>query len=261
LKSIEVLQVTGTVHLEATMSLHLPDHGSTHRPKNRLLAALSDDEYQRLRPDLTSVKIEWKQVLYKMGAPVTEVYFPNGGVYSITTALGDGGMVECASVGSEGMIGAECLVRIGATAFGETMLQIPDTTAEVMTVAALRSAIANNTNLRDLLGRSLQAIIGQMMQSVSCNALHTVHERCCRWLLMAHDRMQADDFLLSQEFLGMMLGTRRQTVAVVAGGLQAAGFIRYHHGRMTIVNREGLEAGACECYEVLRQHRKELFAH
>jgi CRP-like cAMP-binding protein len=140
------------------------------------------------------------------------------------------------------------------------MLQIPDSDAEVMTAAALRSAIADNTHLRDLAGRSLQATVGQIMQSVSCIALHTVHERCCRWLLMAHDRMEADEFLLSQEFLGMMLATRRQTVAVVAGALQAAGFIRYRHGRMTIVNREGLEDGACECYGVLRQHRQELFA-
>jgi CRP-like cAMP-binding protein len=241
------------------MSLHLSASRDAHTPKNRLLAALPADDYQRLLPHLTSVKVEWKQVLYNMGGPVTEVYFPNGGVFSITTAMSDGGMVECASVGSEGMVGVECLVRSGATAFGETMLQIPDTGAEVMTVNALRAAMAGSDTLRDLLGRCLQTTVGQMMQSVSCNALHTAHERCCRWLLMAHDRVQRDEFLLSQEFLGMMLGTRRQTVAVVAGGLQAAGFIRYRHGRMTIVDREGLKAGACECYAVLRQQREELF--
>ena len=113
-------------------------------------------------------------------------------------------------------------------------------------------------HLRDLLGRYHQLTVGQMMQSVSCNALHNAHERCCRWLLIAHDRLATDEFLLSQEFLGMMLGTRRQTVAVVAGGLQAAGFIRYRHGRVTILDREGLKAGACECYATLRRQSQEL---
>jgi CRP-like cAMP-binding protein len=228
-------------------------------PRNRILAALPPDEYHRLIPDLTSVKIEWKQLLYRMGGPVTEVYFPNGGVYSVTTSTSEGGMVETATIGSEGMVGTECLVRAGATAFGDTMLQVPDTGVELMSVQALRRAHAQSETLRDLLGRSLQLVIGQMMQSSSCNALHTIHERCCRWLLSTRDRVNADEFLLSQEFLAMMLGTRRQTVAVVAGGLQAAGFVRYRHGRMTILDREGLEAGACECYEVLRRQRDELF--
>ena len=229
-------------------------------PNNQLLAALPTEEYQRLVPHLTTVRVEWKQVLYEKGAPVTEVYFPKGGVYSVTTAMSDGGMVECASVGSEGMVGVECLLRKGATAFGETMLQIPESEADVMPAEALRRAIADGGTLADLLGRHLQVAVGEMMQSVSCIALHNVHERCCRWLLSSHDRLNTDEFLLTQEFLATMLGARRQTVAVVAGTLQKAGFIRYRHGRMTILNRDGLEAGACECYAVLREQREALFS-
>ena len=227
--------------------------------KNQLLAALSPAEYERLAPHLTTVHIEWKQVLYSKGAAVEKVYFPSGGVYSVTTVAEDGSMVECLAIGPEGMVGVECLLRKGATAFGETLLQVPDSDAQVASAEALRRTIADGGKLADLLGRYLQCAIAEMMQSVSCIALHTVHERCCRWLLSTHDRVHADEFLLTQEFLGTMLGIRRQSVAVVAGTLQKAGFIRYRHGRMTVLNREGLEAGACECYAVLRKQRSSLF--
>jgi CRP-like cAMP-binding protein len=119
-----------------------------------------------------------------------------------------------------------------------------------MPVASLRAACASSHSLRDLLGRYLQFAIGQMMQTGSCNALHTAHERACRWILQAHDRVGKDEFLLTQEFLGMMLGTRRQTVALVAGQLQSAGFL----------DRDGLQDGACECYETLRQQYDALLA-
>src|SRR5688572_14020089 len=115
------------------------------------------------------------------------------------------------------------------------MLQVPEADAEVATADALRQAMADGGKLADILGRFLQIVVGEMTQSVSCIALHSVHERCCRWLLSTHDRMKVNEFLLSQEFLATMLGTRRQSVAVVAGTLQNAGLIRYRHGRMTIV--------------------------
>lgn len=240
------------------MISHVFSPPSSGQSKNRLLAALPADEYNRLAADLTSVAVERKQVLYKQGALVTDVYFPSGGLFSITTAMADGGMVECATVGFDGMLGVECLIREGATAVGETFLQIPNSGADRMSVEALRTAMASSRGLRDLLGRYLQFAIGQMMQTGSCNALHSVQERACRWILLAHDRVRDDEFLLSQEFLGMMLGTRRQTVAVTAAQLQAAGYIRYRHGRMTILDRKGLQESACECYQVLRRQYDEL---
>jgi CRP-like cAMP-binding protein len=234
--------------------------GKIARSPNRILSALPDDEYQRLKPDLKPVVVEHRQVLYKMGAPVREVYFPHGGVFSITTVLSDGSVVESATAGNEGMVGIEAFVRAGATAYGETMLQVPGGNAEKLSVIALRRELIKGGVLAELLGRYLETVIGHAMQTVACNTLHNVQERCCRWLLMTHDRMPGDEFLLSHELLAMMLGARRQSVTVVARVLQSAGLIRYRHGRITVLDRAGLEAGACECYRVLRTQFDRLFS-
>jgi CRP-like cAMP-binding protein len=238
-----------------------PIRDPDRRPKNRLLAAIPPSEYRRLLPDLATVVVKPKQQIYKMGAPVTDVYFPNGGVYSMITGLSDGSMVESVTIGNEGMLGIEAFVRPQPTAYGHTILQVPDTItrAERLSAAALRRELAHRGVLADLLGRYLDNVVTQMMQSLACNALHSVQERCCRWLLMTHDRVEGDEFVLSQEFLAMMLGTRRQTVTVVAGALQAAGLIRYRYGRILVQDREGLEAGACECYSVVRRQLDQLF--
>jgi CRP-like cAMP-binding protein len=187
------------------------------------------------------------------------VYFPNGGVVSVTAVLSDGTMVETATIGDEGMVGIESLFSEGAIAPGETMIQVPDTSAEMMSAAAFRNESARGGALSDLMGRYAQIVIAQMMQSAACNARHQVQERCCRWLLMTHDRMHQQDFRLSHEFLAVMLGVRRQTVTVVAGTLQEAGLIRYTHGRVAVLNREGLERASCECYSVIRGHFDRLF--
>ena len=218
------------------------------RPKNRLLAALPTDDFERLRPHLKTVPIRVRQVLYKLGEPLRYVYFPNGGVASITTMLRDGTMVEAATVGDEGMLGIEAFLSEGALSPGEVLMQVPDTDAEIMTVEQFRYAIAERRALYDLLGRYTQVVIAQMMQSTACNAVHSVEQRLARWLLTAHDRMRSDEFPLTQEFVAMMLGATRPTVTVVAGALQKAGLIRYHRGHVTIVNRRKLEAASCECY-------------
>jgi len=228
------------------------------RPKNRLLAALPTDDFERLRPHLKTVPIRVRQVLYKLGEPLRYVYFPNGGVASITTMLRDGTMVEAATVGDEGMLGIEAFLSEGALSPGEVLMQVPDTDAEIMTVEQFRYAIAERRALYDLLGRYTQVVIAQMMQSTACNALHQVQQRCARWLLTTHDRMHQQDFTLSHEFLAVMLGVQRPTVSVVAGTLQHAGLIHYQHGRVSVLNREGLEAAACECYPIIRGHFERL---
>jgi CRP-like cAMP-binding protein len=180
------------------------------------------------------------------------VYFPNGGVISVTTVLSDGTMVETATIGNEGMIGLEAFFNDDPIAQGNTMMQVPDTNAERLSVAAFRQELARGDVLATLMGRYIQTAIKQMMQSAACNARHTVTERCPRWLLMTHDRVDGNSFHLSQEFLGMMLGVRRQTVSLVANTLQRAGLITYRHGRVTVLDRPGLEAASCECYSALR---------
>jgi CRP-like cAMP-binding protein len=231
---------------------------SDGRPKNRLLAALPTDDFERLRPLLKTISVRVKQVLQKNGQPLHAVYFLNGGVASITTALSDGTVVEAATIGDEGMLGVEAFLSADAIAPGEALIQVPDTNAEVMGVEDFRREVSQPGAFRDLVGRYTQVVIAQMMQSTACNALHQVPQRAARWLLMTHDRMHEQDFNLSHEFLAVMLGVQRPTVSVVAATLQDAGLIRYSHGRVTVRNRKGLEAAACECYPIIRAHFERL---
>lgn len=163
-------------------------------------------------------------------------------------------MVEAATVGDEGMLGVEAFLGDHIIAPGETLIQVPETDAEVMRVDDFRRETARPGAFKTIVGRYAQVIIAQMMQSTACNALHHVQQRCARWLLLTHDRMHEQDFHLSHEFLAVMLRVKRPTVSVVAGTLQQAGFIRYTHGHVTVLDRKGLEAAACECYPIVRAH-------
>lgn len=221
------------------------------RPRNRLLAALPAAEFDAIRPSLRTVPIKVKQIFHRAGEPLRDVYFPNGGVASVTTVMTDGSTVEIATVGNEGFVGISAFFGGDETA-EESMLQVPDTSAEVMSVADFRRAMARPGAFADGVRRYAQGLMALSMQSTACMALHPVQERCCRWLLMTHDRVGQDTFQLSHEFLAAMLGSTRPTVTVVAGTLQKAGIIRYVHGMMTILDRPGLEAASCECYATVK---------
>jgi CRP-like cAMP-binding protein len=223
-------------------------------PRNQLLAALPALEWRRVKPHLRTVSLRARQLLHKAGEPTTGVYFPNGGVVSITAGLADGRMVEVATVGVDGMVGIEALFSSQAIAPGDAMVQVSDADAdaEVLPIAQFRHAVAQQGLFGEVVGRYAQASMAQMIQSTACNALHSVHQRCARWLLTTHDRMLQRDFRLSHEFLAVMLGVQRPTVTVVAGALQDAGFIRYRHGRVSVLNRQALENASCECYAVIR---------
>ena len=223
------------------------------RPKNRLLAALPDDEFERVRPRLTTVPLTVKDTLLKRGAPIRYVYFPNGGVCSVTAMMKNGNAVEVATVGDEGMIGIAAFFG-GQAMPGESMVQVqlPDTDAERMPLDAFHREMDQRGALYEAVSRYSQGTMALMMQSTACMALHGVQERCCRWLLMTHDRVKTDRFTLSHEFLAMMLGSTRPTVTVVARRLQHAGVIRYTHAKMAILNRKRLEAMSCECYATVK---------
>jgi CRP-like cAMP-binding protein len=135
---------------------------------------------------------------------------------------------------------------------GESMVQVPDTSAERMTVEALQGELDRRGALHEAVSRYSHGALALMMQSTACMALHNLNERCCRWLLMSHDRIKADQFKLSHEFLAMMLGSARPTVTVVVGTLQKAGLISYKHARINIIDRAGLEAASCECYATVK---------
>ena len=225
----------------------------SRRPKNRILRALPAADFQRLLPDLKTVPAPSTHVFHKRGDLITDVYFPNGGLASITAVLGEGTRVETATVGREGMVGLEAFLGRDPVSPGESMMQVADGTAERLSVVAFRRELARQGALFDLMGRYAQTAVAQMMQSTACNTLHQINQRCCRWLLMTHDRVGKDEFHLSHRFLAMMLGVRRQSVTVVAGMLQGAGLLTYKHGQIRILDRKGLEKASCECYRLLRQ--------
>jgi len=221
------------------------------RPKNRLLASLPAEDLKRILPHLETISMTVKEVVHKRGEPLRHVFFPNGGMFSVTSMMVDGTAIEVATVGVEGMLGSVAFYG-GDKMPGETMLQVLDSTAERMPLAAFAEEIERRGALFEAVGRYAQGMLTLVMQSTACIGLHQVQERCCRWLLMTLDRVGTDHFDLSHEFLAMMLGTTRPTVTIVAGALQHAGLIRYTHGHVTIVDRAGLEAASCECYSSIR---------
>ena len=221
------------------------------RSPNRLLAALPPADYQRILPSLRVTPMKFKQVLQKHGEKVTTIYFPWGGVCSIVNVMQDGRMVEVATVGREGMVGITAFLG-GDVPPGETFVQVPDGDGQAMPVEAFRSEVARNGPFRDLMNRWAQALTAMIMQSTACNGLHTVEERCARWLLMTHDRVDGNEFQLTHEFLAIMLGVRRPSVTLVMGTLHEAGVIDHGRKRTRIVDRRGLEAASCECYAVVK---------
>jgi CRP-like cAMP-binding protein len=214
---------------------------------NYLLAALPSEDYERVVHTLELIPLELKKVVHKPGDRIQYVYFPGGGFFSMLTVLEDGGMVEVATVGREGMIGVSAVLDDNrATAL--SMVQGETDICFRMPADAFRREMDRRGAFYELLTRFGQALVGFIMQSTACNAMHSVEQRLARWLLMAQDRMGRDDFPLTQEFVAMMLGASRPTVTVVAGTLQKAGLITYHRGHVTIVDREKLESASCECY-------------
>ena len=213
---------------------------------NRLLAALPPDEYARIKPSLDAVSLKLKSVLHRAAEPIQHVYFPGGGFCSILTVLKDGGMVEVATIGREGMVGVSAVVDEPATS--TSMVQGEGAACYRMPAAAFRREMDRRGALHDLLTRYTQALVAFIMQSTACNAVHSVEQRLARWLLTARDRMASDEFPLTQEFAAMMLGAGRPTVTSVARTLQRAGLITYHRGHLTITDGRGLESASCECY-------------
>jgi len=220
------------------------------RRTNRLLLMLSDDDYERLRPHLSPIVFDYRKSLYEASRPIEHVYFPVDGVASLVITTMDGASAEVGTIGNEGMVGLP--VCLGDTeAPSSVYVQVPGT-ALSMNTGIFRSELQRSPTLKLIMLRYAHAFFNQVAQSVACGHLHKVEQRCCRWLLMTRDRMPSGDFLLTHEFLGMMLGVRRTTVTDVMGSLQKAGLIRYRRGHVNILEQEALRQRACECYEISR---------
>jgi CRP-like cAMP-binding protein len=226
---------------------------------NRILLALPDDVYRRVASDLRIIDVTVGETLQADGVAIRDVYFPNGGVYSITNQMRDGRLIEVATVGTEGMLGVSAFLGDRLSA-GTSMQQVPDGDhgLPAMAVEAFVEHASHPGFFRDIVARYAQAYMLQVMQSSACNALHSVEERCCRWLLHTHDRVGGDEFVLKHEFLATMLGVARPTVTIVLGTLQKAGLISNHYGRIRVVDRENLEQASCECYAAIVGHFERL---
>jgi CRP-like cAMP-binding protein len=220
------------------------------RPRNRILALLPAEELEGLRPALERVRLETRQVVFDVGAPIEHVYFPETAVVSLVSVMPDGSAVETATVGHEGMVGIPVFLGAGSMA-GQAFAQVPGD-AYRMSAGDLRAEVGRGGVLPEVLGRYTQALFTHVAQCSACNRLHPVEQRCARWLLTTHDAVGADAFEMTHLFLSQMLGVRRATVTEVAGRLQDAGLIEYSRGRMAVVDRAGLEAAACECYGIVR---------
>ena len=217
---------------------------------NRLLSLLSDNDYERLRPHLSPVVLEYRKSLYEASRPIEHVYFPIDGVASLVITTSDGHGAEVGTIGSEGFVGLPiCLGDHEAPS--SAYVQVPGT-GLCMEARRFRGEFERIPTLNVVMLRYAHAFLNEVAQSAACAHLHRVEQRCCRWLLMTRDRMPLGDFLLTHEFLGMMLGVRRTTVTDVMGVLQKAGLIRYRRGHVTILDHEGLRHRACECYDISR---------
>ena len=218
--------------------------------QNRLLGALPPATLAQLLPHLTPIKIKRGAVIYELDAPIGSVYFVTSGLLSLVKTMRDGRMVEIGAIGTEGVAGVNALFDVD-TAMFETFMQVPGAALRIP-VHELVKLMESDRLLHDLMEGYVHVILAQIAQTAACNRLHSIEERCCRWLLTCHDSAGGDEFLLTQEFLAVMLGVRRVSVTIAASGLQKAGFIKYRRGRLTVTSRAGLEAQACECYATVR---------
>jgi CRP-like cAMP-binding protein len=228
------------------------------RPGNQLLAALSAPDFRRLRPFLETVAIFGKQLLHTRDECVESVYFLNGGVASITTAMSDRTRIEAATVGREGVLGIEAFFHADAVAWGDTLIRVPATSAERLNVRTFRRELATCPGFQRLIAHYAHVFIAQMMLTSACRAQHQVSQRCADSLLMTHDRMHRRDFRLSHETLAEMLGARRPTVTAATIALQAAGIIRYRYGRVKVLDRQRLARASCGCSTILQSSFRRL---
>ena len=226
------------------------------QPKNRLLAALPDEDYQRLHPHLECVPFSLGQVIYESDGHLDYGYFPSSSVVSLLYTTEDGSTAEMGLTGNDGVVGIALFLG-GDTTPNRAVVQVAGG-AFRMKAKILQEEFAGGGVLQQLMLRYTQALITQISQTAVCNRLHSVEKRLCRWLLLSHDRVKSDELLMTQEFISNMLGGRRESVTVAAGRLQDAGLIHYARGHISILDRKGLEAAVCECYQVVKNETDRL---
>jgi CRP-like cAMP-binding protein len=224
--------------------------------RNLLLAALPVKDMALLGRHLKPITLQQGTVLQEQGELIEEVYFPHDGIISLLAVMQQGNAIEIATIGLEGAVGS-------VSGHGQrrshtrAVVQVPGAGLRI-SAQHFRRAAEESAAVREIVVRYGELLLIQVQQTAACNALHAVEARLSRWLLQARDRLSSNTIQLTHEFLSQMLGVRRTTVTVVAHMLQQAGLIRYHRGQIEIVDRAGLEARACECYEAIRQQIEQV---
>lgn len=227
-------------------------------PKNFFLSALPAAEQLHLRPYLALHRLSQGSVLQEPGQRIEHVYFIESGMISLVAVMQDGTAIETATLGREALLGA--LAALGNHTAGTRAIVQIDATAWRMPVAEFRTAVGKSPVLRKMALLSSELMLAQMQQTAACNALHTADRRLCRWIVQVRDRIDEDVIRLTHDFLAQMLAVRRPTVSLIAYGLQQAGLIRYQRGKIAILDRAGLERGACECVGALREKTRRIIA-
>jgi CRP-like cAMP-binding protein len=217
--------------------------------KNRILAALPREEFARLAPHLTTVRLEKEEVVYITGDQIRFVYFPISGLMSLLSTTETGSTVEIAMVGNEGIVGLPVILKNGMIPYEVTVQT--DTEAYRIRAEELQEEFDRGEALHELILRYLNVLIAEISQSALCHRFHTVEEALGRWLLMAQDRLNTESLHLTQEIIAHALGVPRTGVTMAAGALQRAGLIRYSRGKIMIVDRAKLEDKSCECFRII----------
>ncbi len=234
----------------------MPDLPPPSPRQNHLLAALPEGEYTHLSTDLELVPLPLGMAIYEPGVELNHVYFPTTAIVSLLYVMENGASAEIAVVGNEGIVGI-ALFMGGGTVPNRAVVQSAGH-AYRMKGRVLKLEFTGHGALQPLLLRYTMALLTQMAQTAVCNRHHTVDQQLCRWLLLSLDRLPANELHMTQELIANMLGVRREGVTEAAGRLQSAGLIRYSRGHITVLDRPGLEARVCECYEVVRKEFQRL---
>ena len=230
--------------------------GAIKKPTNYLLEALPGDVKSRLAPHLIPLSVPLGMSICESGLQMDHVLFPTTAIISLLYVLENGSTAEVAVVGNEGIVGIAMFLG-GATMPNRAIVQSAGEVYQ-MSGSLLQEEFNRGGELHHLLLKYTLAMVNQMAQTAVCNRHHTIDQQLCRWLLLSLDRLSTNELVMTQELIADMLGVRREGVTEAAGKLQAAGLIRYHRGRITALDRPGLEARVCECYEVVRNEFQRL---
>lgn len=223
---------------------------------NWILASLSEYEFKHLAPYLEPVTFPQSKTLYLPEQLIKTVYFPNSGMISLISITQSGETIEVGMVGNEGMVGIPVIMGADSLPY-QAEVQVAGE-GLMMRAEVLADRFKQGGALQELLLRYTVVLIAQLSQSAVCNRFHTVCQRLCKWLLITRDRVKSNEFSLTQEDLSYMMGSHRPNVTVAARGLQNQGLIRYYRGKITVLDEQGLELSACECYQTLRDKFQEL---